>query len=297
MSESASPPRTPDLREHLRAHLERLKIRGMRYLPLADEPILGPDSDGDPFASMAAEVDACRLCPIGHTRSNAVFGSGSADADLVFVGEAPGADEDRQGLPFVGRAGELLTRIIEAMTATLFHRGPDDGDTWRDEDARLALGHRRLSIIDLSQAGRQPMISANGRLAIVYNGEVYNFAELRTELMRQGCGFRGHSDTEVILEACALWGIERTVPRLIGMFAFALWDRDEHRLTLVRDRLGVKPLYWADLGGTILFGSELKSLWLLQIFEHAQEENIPTSLAADRMARRRIAEARRLRDA
>ena len=159
-----------------------------------------------------------------------------------------------------GRAPNDPTRVIEAMTATLFHRGPDDGDTWRDADARLALGHRRLSIIDLSQAGRQPMISANGRLAIVYNGEVYNFAELRAELIRHGCGFRGHSDTEVILEACALWGIERTVPRLIGMFAFALWDRDERRLTLVRDRLGIKPLYWADLGGTILFGSELKSL-------------------------------------
>ena len=159
-----------------------------------------------------------------------------------------------------GRAPNDPARVIEAMTATLSHRGPDDGDTWRDEDARLALGHRRLSIIDLSQAGRQPMISANGRLAIVYNGEVYNFAELRAELMRQGCRFRGHSDTEVILEACALWGIERTVPRLIGMFAFALWDRGERRLTLVRDRLGIKPLYWADLGGTILFGSELKAL-------------------------------------
>jgi asparagine synthase (glutamine-hydrolysing) len=159
-----------------------------------------------------------------------------------------------------GRTPNDPTRVIEAMTATLFHRGPDDGDTWRDEDARLALGHRRLSVIDLSQAGRQPMISANGRLAIVYNGEVYNFAELRAELLRHGCGFRGHSDTEVILEACALWGIERTVPRLIGMFAFALWDRDERRLTLVRDRLGIKPLYWADLGGTILFGSELKAL-------------------------------------
>ena len=153
-----------------------------------------------------------------------------------------------------GRAPNDPTRVIEAMTRTLSHRGPDDEDTWQDRGARLALGHRRLSIIDLSRAGRQPMISANRRLAIVYNGEVYNFAELRAELTRQGCTFRGRSDTEVILEACALWGIERTIARLIGMFAFALWDRDQRRLTLVRDRLGIKPLYWADLGGTILFG-------------------------------------------
>ena len=111
------------------------------------------------------------------------------------------------------------------MTDTLVHRGPDAGDIWLDPEAGLALGHRRLSIIDLSPAGAQPMVSSCGRFVVSYNGEVYNADELRPELEAAGRRFRGHSDTEVIVEGAAVWGVEATVKRLIGMFAMAVWDR------------------------------------------------------------------------
>ncbi len=156
-------------------------------------------------------------------------------------------------------AAELEPRCAE-MVATLHHRGPDDRGVWCDGEAGVALGHARLSIVDLSPLGHQPMVSADGRWVIAYNGEVYNFAELRRELEGQGARFRGHSDTEVIVEACAAWGVEATVRRLIGMFAIALWDRAERSLHLVRDRLGIKPLYWGRFGDLLLFGSELKAL-------------------------------------
>jgi len=157
-------------------------------------------------------------------------------------------------------SAEELTRIVAAMTETLFHRGPDDGGHWVDPAAGVALGHRRLSIVDLSPAGHQPMVAANGRYVIVYNGEVYNSRELSDELLRAGITFRGHSDTEAILEGCALWGVPATAARLNGMFAFALWDRVERTLSLVRDRVGIKPLYWGKADDLILFGSELKAL-------------------------------------
>ena len=146
------------------------------------------------------------------------------------------------------------------MADALMHRGPDAGASWADPNAGFATGHRRLSIVDLTAAGAQPMVSQSGRFVISYNGEVYNAAEIRPELQSKGYVFRGHSDTEVILEACAEWGVDATVRRLIGMFAFALWDRREHRLWLVRDRLGIKPLYWGQFGKLLLFGSELKAL-------------------------------------
>jgi len=153
----------------------------------------------------------------------------------------------------------LLARAT-AMADTLLHRGPDAGASWADPDAGFATGHRRLSIVDLSAAGAQPMVSQFGRFVISYNGEVYNAGELRPELEAKGYVFRGHSDTEVIVEACAEWGVEATVRRLIGMFAFALWDRSARKLWLVRDRLGIKPLYWGQFGKLFLFGSELKAL-------------------------------------
>jgi asparagine synthase (glutamine-hydrolysing) len=155
---------------------------------------------------------------------------------------------------------ERLEALAIAMAASLAHRGPDDQGVWSDAEAGIGLSQRRLSIVDLSPAGHQPMISADGRFAVVYNGEVYSFREIRADLEGRGHVFRGHSDTEVILEAIAVFGIEATVKRLIGMFAIALWDRKERTLTLIRDRLGIKPLYWAKFGGLFLFGSELKAL-------------------------------------
>jgi asparagine synthase (glutamine-hydrolysing) len=157
-------------------------------------------------------------------------------------------------------APEALINATRRMTDVLRHRGPDAGDVWYDAAAGLALGHRRLSIIDLTPTGAQPMVSSCERFVISFNGEVYNFNELRPELEAAGRRFRGHSDTEVIVEGVAQWGVAATVKRLIGMFAMALWDRQERVLYLVRDRLGIKPLYWARFGDTLLFGSELKSL-------------------------------------
>src|ERR1700731_1888671 len=147
-----------------------------------------------------------------------------------------------------------------AMADAVRHRGPDDSDIWAAPAAGVGLGHRRLSIIDLSPLGRQPMHSADGRYVISYNGEVYNFTELRQELARRGHSFRGGSDTEVMLAACREWGPERAVTRFVGMFAIALGDRETATLRLIRDRIGVKPLYWCRRDGVLLFGSELKAL-------------------------------------
>lgn len=153
-----------------------------------------------------------------------------------------------------------LAGIAQAMNVSLGHRGPDDQGIWTDAETGIAFAHRRLSIVDLSAAGHQPMVSANGRYVIIYNGEVYSHEPIRAELAAKGYSFRGHSDTEVILESIVESGIEATVSRLIGMFAIALWDRRDRTLTLIRDRLGIKPLYWAKFGGLFLFGSELKAL-------------------------------------
>ena len=161
--------------------------------------------------------------------------------------------------PATGRdAGESLL----AMRDALRHRGPDDAGVFIDADGRLGLGHRRLSIVDLSPAGHQPMHSADGRHVIIFNGEIYNYQEIRAQLDAdsEGIRWRGHSDTEVLLTAIGRWGIVTTLKRLVGMFAFALWDRQERRVHLVRDRLGEKPLYYGWSGQTFLFGSELKAL-------------------------------------
>lgn len=153
-----------------------------------------------------------------------------------------------------------LMRQVSAMSNAILHRGPDDEGAWVDEPFGLALGHRRLSIQDLSPAGHQPMISHCERWVMVYNGETYSNQELRPLLEARGTVFRGHSDTEVMLEAIAAWGLEASVNKFIGMFAFALWDRKDKTLYLVRDRLGIKPLYWGKAGTSFLFGSEIKAL-------------------------------------
>ena len=159
-----------------------------------------------------------------------------------------------------GGLAQELAEVTSAMDARLEHRGPDDHGVWIDEDCGVALVHRRLSILDLSSAGHQPMISADGRFVIIYNGEVYSHQPIAAELAARGYKFHGHSDTEVILNSFAESGIEPTLERMIGMFAIALWDRRERALILIRDRLGIKPLYWAQFGKLFLFGSELKAL-------------------------------------
>ncbi|QOZ46241.1 asparagine synthase (glutamine-hydrolyzing) [Bradyrhizobium sp. CCBAU 53340] len=153
-----------------------------------------------------------------------------------------------------------LKRLASAMTQTLSHRGPDDSGVWLSEQVSIAFGQRRLAIIDLSPMGHQPMVSANAQYTITFNGEIYNFRELRAELERRGVQFRGHSDTEVIVEGFAQWGVKSTIARLNGMFAIAAWDDRERQLFLARDRMGEKPLYWAIFDGLVLFGSELKAL-------------------------------------
>ena len=152
--------------------------------------------------------------------------------------------------------------LLNCMLDEIRHRGPDDSGFWIDELEGLAIGHRRLSILDLSPAGHQPFLSPCGRFVLAYNGEIYNYKSLRDELDRDHGGFawRGHSDTEVLLAGLRHWGIEGCLNRLNGMFSFALWDRVEKELVLARDRVGEKPLYYGLNGNTFLFGSELKAL-------------------------------------
>ncbi len=180
--------------------------------------------------------------------------------------------------------------LVRRMADTLVHRGPDDAGVWADEVAGLALGHRRLSILDLSAAGHQPMVSASGRYVIAFNGEIYNHLELRKDLEGVSGGstewpspspltrgnrgtitWRGHSDTETLLAAFEAWGFEETLQRAVGMFALALWDRKTRTLTLARDRLGEKPLYYGWARGALVFGSELKAIRTYPGFDNAIE--------------------------
>jgi len=153
------------------------------------------------------------------------------------------------------------TAVVEQMVLRIQHRGPDNSGIWLNHEGTLALAHRRLSILDLSPAGHQPMVSPCGRYVLVYNGEIYNHLTLRAELEQEGAHFnwRGHSDTETLLAAVHHWGIEKTLQRLNGMFAFALWDNRQKTLFLARDRMGEKPLYYGQHNGCFFFGSELKS--------------------------------------
>lgn len=168
-----------------------------------------------------------------------------------------------------GLAGILTTRAdrrvgiggtLARMRATLAHRGPDDDGEWQDAEAGVGFGFRRLAILDLSPAGHQPMHSRGGRYVLAFNGEIYNHRVLRGELAALGHAFDGHSDTEVILAAVEQWGLRDALPRFAGMFAIALWDTQARALTLVRDRLGKKPLFVYRAPGLVLFASELKAL-------------------------------------
>lgn len=148
--------------------------------------------------------------------------------------------------------------VVKAMASSLKHRGPDDSGEWSDKAESIALSHRRLSIVDLSPEGHQPMLSENGRYVIVFNGEIYNHSSLRAEL--ETINWRGYSDTEVILGAISEWGLEVALTKFIGMFAIALWDNKDKRLHLIRDRMGEKPLYYGWVNNAFVFGSELKAL-------------------------------------
>jgi asparagine synthase (glutamine-hydrolysing) len=157
-------------------------------------------------------------------------------------------------------SAERLHEVTERMSGAIAHRGPDDSGVWVDAEAGIALGFRRLSIVDLSPLGHQPMQSASRRFTMIFNGEVYNHRALRHELERFGRRYRGHSDTEVILASFEQWGIEAAARRFIGMFAIAVWDNHRRELSLIRDRLGIKPLFVYHRAGLVAFGSELKAL-------------------------------------
>jgi asparagine synthase (glutamine-hydrolysing) len=161
-----------------------------------------------------------------------------------------------------GLISEHPQALAHAMASQVAHRGPDDAGVWCDAAAGMALAHQRLAIVDVSAAGHQPMVSHNGQYVLAFNGEIYNHLALRAELHSAGHSFnwRGHSDTETLLACVQAWGLPATLKRCVGMFAFALWDRNTRSLTLARDRLGEKPLYYGWQGSTFLFGSELKAL-------------------------------------
>ncbi len=158
--------------------------------------------------------------------------------------------------------GRLSARV-EAMIGAVRHRGPDDDGTWISEECGVALGFRRLAIIDTSALGHQPMVSQSGRYTVVFNGEVYNHRALRQDIEQRGARFRGHSDTEVMLACFEAYGIAASIRKFVGMFAIAVWDAEQHDLHLIRDRLGIKPLhiFWAP--GFLAFGSELRALMAL----------------------------------
>lgn len=158
------------------------------------------------------------------------------------------------------RGARVPDGTLTRMTDSIAHRGPDADGAWVDTEAGIGLGHRRLAIVELSPLGAQPMLSASGRWVLSYNGEVYNFRALAQQLGALGHTFRGHSDTEVMLAAVEEWGVAAATARFVGIFAFALWDRRERALHLVRDHLGVKPLYYGRASGALVFGSELKPL-------------------------------------
>ena len=176
----------------------------------------------------------------------------------------------------------IAAATLAKMAERIRHRGPDDDGIWIDDSGRVGFGHRRLAIIDLSAAGHQPMPSADGRYILSYNGEIYNHSELRRELDREfgPIAWRGHSDTETLIEGIARWGLETTLGRSVGMFALSLWDAKERRLHLARDRFGEKPLYYGWVGGDFVFASELPAIQLHPMFDNAIDRNALKAFAA-----------------
>jgi len=172
-----------------------------------------------------------------------------------------------------GVRGDDWTENLHLMASAIHHRGPDDEGAWFDNAVGVGLTHRRLSIMDLSPLGHQPMESSTGRFMMVFNGEIFNFNQIKKELDGQGINWRGHSDTEVILAAVEVWGIQVAVEKFIGMFAIALWDSKDRTLSLVRDRLGIKPLYYGWSSGAFLFASELKALKAHVAFDRPVDRN------------------------
>jgi len=168
--------------------------------------------------------------------------------------------------------------LLTGMASAIAHRGPDGAGIWYDSEAGIGLAHRRLAIVDLTEAGAQPMSSATGRYVIAFNGEIYNHSELRRALEELGAAprWRGHSDTETLLAAIGCWGLDEALRRAHGMFALALWDKRERRLSLARDRMGEKPLYWGWAGSALVFGSELKAL--------RQHPEFPSSICHEALA-------------
>ena len=169
---------------------------------------------------------------------------------------------------------EQLCTVINALADTVCHRGPDDAGEWIDAQAAVALGFRRLAILDLSASGHQPMLSRDGRLVLVFNGEIYNHLEMRAEVAAGGNGaWRGHSDTETLLACFSAWGVRKTLERTVGMFALMLWDRSDRRMYLARDRFGEKPLYYGWTRRAFVAGSELKTLCKYPGFDNAIDRN------------------------
>ena len=176
-------------------------------------------------------------------------------------------------------------KILKDMTRILHHRGPDDRGIWLDKKVGIGLAHSRLSVLDISKAGQQPMFSKSGRYIIIFNGEIYNHLDLRKEITNyyqinsQNINWVGHSDTETILAAVDTWGIEDTLRKINGMFAFAIWDKKYHTLILARDRIGEKPLYYGWQNNIFLFASELKAIKTHPNFKNEiNEKVIPTYL-------------------
>ena len=182
-----------------------------------------------------------------------------------------------------------LESVADAMASHLEHRGPDDAGSWSDAAAGLALAFRRLAIVDPSPLGRQPMVSADGRWVVVCNGEIYNHRDLRRRLAAGGTTFQGGSDTETLVESIAAWGIDTSLDRFDGMFAFAAWDRRRQVLHLVRDRLGEKPLLYGWIGSHFVFASELRALAGHRRFSPSSRRPPWRSISGSGTSRRRTA--------